>query len=84
MGAKDKMTKRYHTVIDGEPYYPTLKNHYEVCCDCGAAHRVCYDIEDSHGKKIKGAVLKISAWRADNHTREARKKIKIHFSSVRP
>ena len=56
-------------VVDGKPYYATLPEDFETCCDCGLTHRVRYRIEDSNGDPIKGAQIKMTVWRDETQTK---------------
>ena len=60
---------RWNTVVrDGVPFYATLPNDLEVCCDCALTHRIKYNVEDEYGDEIKGAQLKVTVWRDNKET----------------
>ncbi len=65
--------RKYLQVVDGIPYYPSKRGHREQCCDCGLVHRVNFHIEDKDGKPIRGARVRITAWRHSKATGGARR-----------
>ena len=63
----------YHVVISGEPRVKLRKYLiHEICCDCGLAHAVFYDIKVVDGMRV---VTK-TVYRDDHETAVARKKKK--------
>ena len=65
--------KGYHQIISGEPREKPRKYLiHEICCDCGLAHAVFYDIKIVDGMRV---VTK-TVYRDDHETAVARKKKK--------
>ncbi len=64
---------KFHHLEDGESYYEDQGINYEECCDCGLVHRVRYEVHDSNGKRIKGARVHLTAWRAPHVTKTRRR-----------
>ena len=61
----------YRIIISGEPRVKPRKYLiHEICCDCGLAHAVFYDIETRDGKRV---VIK-TVYRDDYETDKHRKK----------
>lgn len=56
----------------GVPHVPTTEFFYEECCDCGLVHRVRYEAVDGDGKVIPQAKVRVTYWRHDTFTHEAR------------
>jgi hypothetical protein len=71
-------------VVDGSPYYVhDLKEHYDICCDCGLTHKTKFRIEDSNGDPVKGSRLKVWTWTDKKLTAENRSKIEVKFVTKR-
>jgi hypothetical protein len=65
------MTKRYETVVDGQPWLVRSgAENYVACCDCGLVHKEIYEI--AYGMEPQPILVRV--WRDNRRTANERRR----------